>query len=168
MNNGKEFKFFNLVKACKDCPFKKGNTYLSGEGIMMRIEHVRDQDLTFRCHKTVEYGAQEEFLEIQEYIEEEIASMPLTCTREDVQAKRIELAKEHGLEKALAEYQASEQSEMMCAGMMILAKKEGFAFNNRAIRFAAMSGILDMDQYKDEHEVYDSIQEAVEAHEKGL
>lgn len=156
------------MKACKDCPFKKGQAYVQPEGLMMRIEQVRDQDMTFRCHKTVAYGERERLNEIEEAIKEELDLVATTCSKPELQAKKIELAQEFGLAEALAEYQKYEDQEMMCAGMMILAKKEGFAFNNRVIRFAAMSGLLNMDQYRDEDEVYDSVDQAVEAHRKGL
>lgn len=168
MTDSKKINFFNLVKACKDCPFKKGNAYLHPEGLMMRIEQVRDQDLSFSCHKTVAYGERERLDEINEVIEDELSELPTTCSHQEVQAKKIELAKELGLEEAIAEYKQHQDKEMMCAGMMILAKKEEFAFNNRIIRFAAMRGILDMNQYKDEDEVYDSIDQALKAHQKGL
>lgn len=156
--------FFNLVKACKDCPFKKGQSYLSREGLLLRIEQVRSEDLTFRCHKTIAYGEREQLTEIENSIQEELSSMPASSTTAELEAKRIELAQEFGLDEAILAYKPFQDAEMMCAGMMILAKKEGFVFNNRALRFAVISGILNLDQYKDEDQVYDTIEQAVQAH----
>ena len=40
---------FKLKKACIDCPFKKGNSYLNPESLKMKIDAVTKQDQSFSC-----------------------------------------------------------------------------------------------------------------------
>ncbi len=159
---------FNLVKACKDCPFKKGMTYLTEQGLMERIDDVRHNDASFTCHKTIDYGASNELKEIETDIEEELEYLRSKgCEKHELAAKRLELVEEYGFDQALQNYQATQKDEMYCAGILILAKKADFIMNNRALRYAVASGLLDLDKFIDEDEVYDSVEQAAEAHRKG-
>ena len=38
---------FNLKKGCKDCPFKKGNSYLHLDGLKARFDQATKQDMSF-------------------------------------------------------------------------------------------------------------------------
>ena len=58
----------------------------------------------------------------------------------------------------------SQKNEMYCAGMLILVKKEGMIFNNFPLRYAVGTGLLDLEQFKNEDQVYDSIADAISAH----
>lgn len=159
---------FNLVKACKDCPFKKGMSYLSEQGLMERINDVRFGDKSFTCHKTIDYDAHSQLEEIKNEINEEIEFLiEQNCPHDEVMKKRIELVEEYGLANAQQAYDNSVKDEMYCAGMLILAKKSGFIFNNRALRYAVSQNLLDLNQFIDEHEVYDSIEDAAAAHRNG-
>lgn len=159
---------FNLVKACKDCPFRKGMTYLTEAGLMERINSVRYHDQSFTCHKTIDYDAYNELEDIETEIREELQLMREEgCNHEQLFKKRIELAKEYGLDEAIQKYEATKYDEMYCAGMLILAKKSGFLMNNRALRYAVSSKLLDPNKFIDEDEVYDSIEQAAEAHRNG-
>lgn len=168
LSKNKEWKMFNLVKACKDCPFKKGMTYLRGEGVLERIDDVRKRDRSFACHKTIDYDAHNQLQQIEEDINDELESLRNDgCSHKALFDRRIELAQEFGLHDAIQEYEKTKKDEMYCAGMLILAKKSGFIMNNRALRFAVASGMLDLNKFVDEDEVYDSVEQAVEAHSKG-
>lgn len=48
---------FDLKKPCKDCPFIKDGTMIRslGEGRMDEIKESLLNDLSFPCHKTVDY-----------------------------------------------------------------------------------------------------------------
>lgn len=168
MSKNKEWKMFNLVKACKDCPFRKGMTYLNEHGILERINDVRHHDKSFTCHKTIDYDAYNELEEIKRDIKEELESLREDgCSHKDLFNKRIEMVQEFGLDDAIQKYEANKNEEMYCAGMLILAKKSGFLMNNRALRYAVTSNLLNPDKFIDEDEVYDSIEQAVEAHKNG-
>lgn len=168
LSKNKEWKMFNLVKACQDCPFKKGMTYLTGLGALERINDVRYNDASFTCHKTIDYDAFNELEEIENDIKEELEFLRENgCSHQDLFNKRIELAQELGLHDAIQKYEATRKDEMYCAGMLILAKKSGFLMNNRALRYAVASNLLDPNKFIDEDEVYDSVEQAVEAHKNG-
>ncbi|AWL27180.1 hypothetical protein DJ533_00410 (plasmid) [Acinetobacter defluvii] len=160
---------FNLKKACKDCPFKKGNTYLHPEGLKERFNHVTKQDRSFSCHKTVDYDAYNEYREAQSEIEE-----ILQCMAEDghsfkeISTERQKLESDPHFIDVRDKYQTTLKNEMYCAGMLILVKKENMIFNNFPLRYAVSKGLLDLNQFKDEHEVYDSIHEAINAHANGI
>lgn len=159
---------FNLVKACKDCPFKKGMSYLSEEGVLERINDVRYGDKSFTCHKTIDYDALSELNEVHAQIDDEVEILSISgCSRTELIEKKLELVEEYGLANAIEAYEKSKKDEMYCAGMLILAKKAGFLMNNRALRYAVAQDLLDLNQFVDENEVFDSVEEALESHRDG-
>lgn len=168
LSKNKEWKMFNLVKACKDCPFKKGKSYLSEKGLMERINDVKHHDKSFICHKSIDYSASNPVTEIEDDINEEIDFLKEQgCDKTELLVKRIELVEEYGLIQVKQKYEETLKNEMYCAGMLILAKKAGFIMNNRALRYALSENLLDLDQFVDEDEIYDSVEEAAQAHRIG-
>ena len=158
------FKVFNLKKACKECPFKRNTkTILNGprvQGIMDDIQH----DMGFNCHKTLAKG-RSEFEEINGQINEELEEMEAQgYSSLEISKRKIELYDITGLTKLKEEVEHDLNNEMYCAGAVILAKKAGIVFHNAALRYAVATNLLDLNGYIDEHEVFDSIDEAVKYH----
>lgn len=157
-----EFKTFKLKKACKDCPFRKDKSYLSPESIRDRINDVIKHDRSFICHKTILYSNYQPLQqEVDDYIEELKHD---GVSDEDLKLARLELEKEYNLSELKQEYEASLKDQMYCAGMLILVKKENMLGNNRALRYAIGEKLFNPDQFIDEHEVYDSIEDAIKGH----
>ncbi|MGX8046783.1 hypothetical protein ACWTWS_19930 (plasmid) [Acinetobacter baumannii] len=56
------------------------------------------------------------------------------------------------------------KSEKVCAGWLILGKKEQIINNNFPLRLAQMQGLLQLNDLTREDEIYDSIEQAIEDH----
>ena len=154
-------KTFSLKKACKDCPFKKGNSYLHPEALKMRIDQVTKKDQSFSCHKTVDYDVYTDYQEALDLVDEMRNDR---CNESKIKEEREKLENELNFLDLSNRYMQSQNNEMYCAGMLILVKKEGMIFNNFPLRYAVGTGLLDLEQFKNEDQVYDSIADAISAH----
>ncbi|HGF9505161.1 TPA: hypothetical protein ACJEU7_002379 [Acinetobacter baumannii] len=154
-------KSFSLKAACVDCPFKKGKGYLTPERIEGIMDVMKSEDGIFPCHKTVS-GERQEYEEVLSQI------MDIASEIEDLHERQLEIEKlkiEYNLADYEAKYIKSLEDEKVCAGWLILSEKEGILFNNFRMRLAAMQGLLDMGTYKNKELVYDTIDEAMKAHD---
>ena len=57
-------------------------------------------------------------------------------------------------------------TEKICAGWLILGKKENLINNNFRLRMAQMQNLLSLDQFKNEDQIFDSAEEAIRSHGK--
>lgn len=159
---------FKLKKACIDCPFKKGNSYLNPESLKMKIDAVTKQDQSFSCHKTVDYDAYNDYQEVSDEIEILADLASEGYSKDALEKERQKLEDEFNFKEIRDQYNKTQANEMYCAGMLILVKKEGMLFNNFPLRYAVGSGLLDINQFKDEDQVYDSIADAIFAHSQSI
>jgi len=153
---------FGLKAACKDCPFRKENGYLTAQRVEQIIDYMRNGDLLFPCHKTVNHELRIDHRDAVEEIEDIISD---ANSEEERQKLKVKLEAEYNikeLEEALS--QSIRNEEKICAGWLILGKKAGIVFNNFPLRFAAMRGELNLDLLKNEEDVFDSIEDAIKAH----
>lgn len=153
---------YSLKAACKDCPFRKESTYLNETRMKNIISYMSNEDRLFPCHKTANREARNNYEEALAEIED----MLKDAHNED---ERLALKKQLEGEYDLIELEkqvlnAMHNEEKICAGWLILGKKEGIIFNNFPLRLAAMNKQLSLDQFKDEDAVFDSVDEAIKAH----
>lgn len=159
-----DFKVFNLKKACKNCPFKINSGMLLNGG---RIQSIMDDfinDKGFICHKTISDSGTD-LRELEECIEDEVDYISgVAASIEEIEELRKSLQANTAYAELSKQYEADQKNEMYCAGVLILAKKEDLLLHNRATRFAIGKDLLNPNQFFDEHEVYESIESAVNAH----
>ena len=153
---------YALKSACKDCPFRKDTGYLSGERIRQIINYMDKDDALFPCHKTVNTELREEYNQVMSEIEDILTDAQ---TEQERTALRAELEIKYNLKELEERVLLSiQKEEKICAGWLILGKKENIVFNNLPLRLAAMTNRLSLDQFKDEDVIFDSIEEAIKAH----
>ena len=68
------------------------------------------------------------------------------------------------LEKNLLD--ARLNTEKICAGWLILGKKENLINSNFRLRMAQMQNLLSLDQFKNEDQIFDSAEDAINSHAK--
>ena len=115
----------------------------------------------------MDYDVYREYREVQDEIEDILEDMAHEGhSQTEINTERLKLESTEHFKELTHNYQKSQVNEMYCAGMLILGKKENMIFNNFPLRFAVAKGLLDLDQFKDEHQVYDSIEQAMKSHAK--
>ncbi|EPL0898375.1 hypothetical protein [Acinetobacter lwoffii] len=144
---------FSLKSPCKDCPFKKDKNYLRADRIQEIMDYMIKDDEIFSCHKTVDYEAIGEFNEALEELEYRV---------DEIDSFDKEKARDEVYERYKDRYTAG--NEKVCAGWLILGKKENIIFNNFRLRVAAMEGLLNIDEFKNEEDVFESVEEAIKGH----
>lgn len=154
---------FKLKSPCKDCPFLKESAYLLAARIDEIFEYVKSEDVLFPCHKTVDSDLEGDIEEFRNLIDEELHSLGLERNEANIMKFTLDRAEDIGLSDRIAE-----ANESVCAGWLILAKKEQVLFNNFRIRLAAMSQQFDPNQLKNEDSVFNSISDARNAHNRGI
>ena len=163
-----EHNSFDLKAACKECPFRKGNGYLRPERILQIVNYMKFDDQLFPCHKTVSKDAREPYDEAMEQIDDEldwIIDKDIDPIELENMRKQLEI--KYNIPELLENVKfALMNSEKICAGWMILAKKEKIILNNFRIRLALMTGQLTLDQFKNEELIYENEAEAIYAHSK--
>lgn len=154
---------FNLKSPCKDCPFLKTSAYLSAARIDEIFEYAKSKDLLFPCHKTVDRDLEGDLEEFRELIDEELEELGIERTESNVMNLTLQRSEEMGLQDRI-----NAADESACAGWLILAKKEQVLFNNFRIRLAAMRNKFKPDQFRKEDLVFDTIEDARKAHDRGI
>lgn len=153
---------YALKSACKDCPFRKDMQYLTGPRILEIINYMKSDDVLFPCHKTVNIELRSNYGEAVSEIEDILSDAQ---DEEEHTALKSELFLTYGINEMEAKLLTSmHNEEKICAGWLILGKKEGIVFNNFLLRLAAMRGQLSLDELKDEGAVFDSINDAIKSH----
>lgn len=157
----KEKNPFELKAACKDCPFRKDRSYLRPERVREIMRYMSNEDLLFPCHKTTNNEARNTYEEATAILEEELE----LSTRQDLDVLKAELEKELNFDQLSENLKfALINEEKICAGWLILGKKEGLILNNYRLRIALLQGLLSFDQFKNEDQIYDTVADAVNAH----
>jgi len=151
---------FALKASCKDCPFRKDSGgYLPPERVREIVNYMSKDEALFPCHKTVG-TARTNLNEALELLEDELSfnglSQNLTARKELEEKYQID-----NLQEALLEEM---KSEKVCAGWLILGKKEQIINNNFPLRLAQMQGLLRLNELTREEEIYDSIEQAISDH----
>lgn len=157
---------FALKAACKDCPFKKGKSYLHPERIAGIIRDMSHDDSLFPCHKTTQNDARFEYNEAMENIENELEFFDSESGPE-LEAYKQELYKKYNIEQLEQNLlDARLNTEKICAGWLILGKKENLINSNFRLRMAQMQNLLSLDQFKNEDQIFDSAEDAINSHAK--
>lgn len=153
---------FDLKAACKDCPFRKDQGYLHPERIAEIMRYMSHDDLLFPCHKTADNDARNAYDEAIENIELELEHLNY---HRDVDDLESELHKMHNIDQLRLDLQnAMMNTEKICAGWLILGKKENLILNNFRLRLALMNNNLSMHQFKNENQIFDTLDEAIYTH----
>ncbi|MCM1964112.1 hypothetical protein NCY62_19100 (plasmid) [Acinetobacter pittii] len=130
------------------------------------INYMKFDDQLFPCHKTVSKDAREPYDEAMEQIDDEldwIIDEDIDPIELENMRKQLEI--KYNIPELLENVKfALMNSEKICAGWMILAKKEKIILNNFRIRLALMIGQLTLDQFKNEELIYENEAEALYAH----
>ncbi|NLZ23939.1 hypothetical protein HB371_18385 [Acinetobacter baumannii] len=151
---------FVLKASCKDCPFRKDSGgYLHPERVREIVNYMSKDDALFPCHKTVG-TARTNLNEALELLEDELAFNGLS---HDLKARK-ELEENYEIHKLQEAVMEEMKSEKVCAGWLILGKKEQIINNNFPLRLAQMQGLLQLNELIREDEIYDSIEQAVSDH----
>ena len=153
---------FSLKSACKDCPFKKGNSYLNRNRVLEIYNYLAKDDLLFPCHKTTQNPERFAYDEAMDEIENQLNELEDLAKYADFKSRLYIDYNVATLEANLLK--AMQEKEKICAGWLIIGKKEGVLFNNFRIRIAAMTNQFDPNQLCNEDNIYDSVAQAIDCH----
>ena len=134
----KDTNLFSLKSPCKNCPFRKEQSYLNPGRIAEIMEYMSDQDLIFYCHKSSSLDCEVQYDEALELLENELNSSIRALS--DTEVDEIILKHEIPRLKYLLEHSRL-TTQKVCAGWLILGKKEELIFNNFRLRLAVAQGL---------------------------